>query len=133
MRVDRVRLLGALAIVITAALPAAARAQSDAKPDITGKWTFNVVYDGGSGTPTVTFKQQGDSLTGRYASTTLGEHDFKGTLKDGKLTFAFDADVQGQQFMMKFAGTVDGADTMKGTVDLGGMATGTFTGKRQKP
>ena len=89
--------------------------------------------DAGSGTPTVTFKQQGDSLSGHYSSQALGERDFTGTFKDGKISFAFSAEVQGQQFTMSFSGTMDGPDAMKGSVDLGGMATGTFSGKRQKP
>jgi len=120
----------ALLFLFTAATSLAA--QTPAAPDITGKWAFTVNTDAGSGTPTVTFTQKGDSLSGHYSSQVLGEHDFKGTLKDGKVAFAFSADVEGQQFTMSFSGTMDGADGMKGSVDLGGMATGTFTGKRQK-
>src|SRR3954469_2496571 len=78
-----------------AIVPAAARAQSEAKADVTGKWLFNVTTDAGTGTPTVTFKQQGDSLTGHYSSQTLGEADLKGTVKDGKINFAFRVEVQG--------------------------------------
>lgn len=120
----------AILLLLTAT---ALSAQAPAPPNITGAWSFTVNTDAGSGTPTVTFKQQADSLTGHYSSQVLGEHDFKGTLKDGKIAFSFSADVQGQQFTMSFSGTMDGADAMKGTVDLGGMATGTFTAKRQKP
>lgn len=87
--------------------------------------------DVGTGTPTVTFTQKGDSLTGRYSSQSLGERDFTGTLKEGKIEFGFSAEVQGQAFSMSFSGTLDGSDAMKGSIDFGGMATGTFTGKRQ--
>jgi hypothetical protein len=106
---------------------------ASAQANITGTWSFTVNTDAGSGTPTVTFKQQGDSLSGHYSSPLVGEHDFKGTLKDGKISFSFSADLQGQQLTVVYTGTMDGADAMKGSVDLGGMATGTFTGKRQKP
>ena len=102
------------------------------KVDISGKWSFSVQTDAGSGTPTVTFKQKGDSLSGRYSSQVLGERDFTGTIKNGKVDFGFTADVQGQQFVMNFSGAMDGADAMKGSIDLGGMAGGTFTAKRQK-
>jgi hypothetical protein len=37
------------------------RSAQSGKVDITGKWTFNVQTDAGSGTPTVTFKQDGSS------------------------------------------------------------------------
>ena len=112
---------------------AQAAAKSDAKVDITGKWSFTVESPAGTGTPTVTFKQKGDSISGRYSSQALGEHDFTGTLKDGKIRFGFDAESGGQAFVMAFDGTLDGADAMKGSIDFSGMATGSFAGKRQKP
>jgi hypothetical protein len=42
---------------------------------ISGTWTFDVVTDAGTGTPTVTLKQDGEKLTGHYSSQTLGEAD----------------------------------------------------------
>ena len=122
-------------LILAAALivaPAAALAQS-AAGDISGKWSFSVQSEAGTGTPTVTFVQKGDSISGRYSSQALGERDFTGTVKDGKITFAFTAELQGQQFTMTFSGTVESKDAMKGTIDFSGMATGTFTGKRAAP
>jgi hypothetical protein len=107
-------------------------AQSPAKAvDVTGKWLFTVTTDGGSGTPTVTLKQQGDSLTGHYSSQVFGEADFKGAVKDAKINFSIKAEVQGTSLVVTYSGTVESNDAMKGTVDLGGMGTGTFTAKRQ--
>jgi hypothetical protein len=123
------------AAVVAAAiamLPSAASAQA-AKTDVTGKWSFTVESPAGTGTPTVTFKQQGDTISGRYISQALGEKDFTGTLKDGKISFSFDAESGGQAFTMLFTGALDGADAMKGSIDFSGMATGSFAGKRQKP
>lgn len=119
--------------LVALALPAIAHAQGteEKKLDITGKWSFTVQSDVGTGTPTVTFKQAGDSLSGRYSSQSLGERDFTGTLKDGKIAFSFTAESGGQAFTMSFAGTMDGKDAMKGSIDFSGFATGTFTGKRQ--
>src|SRR5262245_48788643 len=120
MTVNRVRRLLALAITTTlvTALPHRAVAQGDKpapKTDVTGKWAFSVNTDLGTGTPTVTFKQQGDSVTGHYSSQTLGEVDFKGTVKEQKLTFTLKTDVQGTALTVTYSGTVDG-DSMKGTV-----------------
>ena len=108
----------------------ASAAQSSAKIDVTGKWLFNVTTSAGSGTPTVTLKQTGDSVTGHYSSQTLGETELKGTVKDGKITFHFPVSEQGTTLTVTYKGTVDTKDSMKGTVDIGGMANGTFTAKR---
>ena len=110
--------------------PATLWAQADTKIDVTGKWVFSVTTDAGTGTPAVTLKQQGDSLTGHYSSQALGEADLKGTVKDRKITFTFRIELQGTPLVVTYAGTVESNDAMKGTVDIGGAATGTFTAKR---
>jgi hypothetical protein len=127
------RPLRTLSTVLTLAIlsTSVASAQADKKIDVTGKWLFNVTSDLGTGTPTVTLKQVGDSVTGHYSSQTLGEQELKGTFKDSKLTFRIAAQADGQTFAVTYAGTMDGADAMKGTVDFAGQATGTFTAKRQ--
>jgi hypothetical protein len=127
----RFYLILSLLITIAAVLPRAAAAQADAKVDVTGKWLFNVTTSAGTGTPTVTLKQQGDSITGHYSSQTLGEADLKGTVKDRKINFSFRVDIQGTSLTVTYSGTVEGSDAMKGSADIGGQATGTFTAKRQ--
>ncbi len=98
--------------------------------DVTGTWVFDVVTDGGGGMPTLTLEQEGEVLTGHYSSANLGESDLTGTVKGAAINFSFDAEPQGQAMSVTYAGTVDG-DSMSGTVDLGGLASGTFTGERQ--
>ena len=66
------RALTVLTLVTAFAAVTAAQAVN-----VTGTWTFTVETGGGSGTPTVTFKQDGEKLTGHYSSQTLGEADFK--------------------------------------------------------
>ena len=112
-----------------------AGAQTPAAPktDLTGRWAFSVVYEGGSGSPTVTLTQKGDSLVGRYISQAFGEIDLKGTIKDGEFTFYVTTSAGGDPFTMTFEGKVEGADLLKRAVDLGGNGTATFTGTRQKP
>lgn len=127
------RLRSYLTIIVLASAIGAhgAAAQSDAKIDVTGKWVFNVTTQAGTGTPTVTLKQQGDSLTGHYSSQTLGETELKGTLKNGKIMFRFPVSAEGTTLTVTYTGTVDTKDSMKGNVDIGGMASGSFTAKRQ--
>src|SRR5262245_30927693 len=101
------------------------------KVDITGKWVFQVETSAGTGTPTVTFKQDGEKLTGHYSSMTLGEADFTGTIKGREVAFNFNADVQGMQIHVSYTATVEGKDAMKGKIEITGLGDGTFTGKRQ--
>ena len=116
-------------VVVLALFAVSAAAQG--KLNITGKWVFEVQTDAGTGTPTVTFKQDGEKVSGHYSSMTLGEADFTGTLKGQALTFNFQADLQGTAVPVTYTATVDSNTTMKGSIDIGGAATGTFTGKKQ--
>lgn len=106
-------------------------AQSGSKTNVTGKWVFQVETSAGSGTPTVTFKQEGEKLTGHYSSANLGEAELTGTVKGTAIQFAFVADVQGMKIDVAYTGTLENNDAMKGTLTLAGLGEGTFTGKRQ--
>ena len=125
-------------LMLSLLFAATATAQTGAKPvekspDVTGKWVFTNSTSYGTSNPTLVFTQKGDSVSGRYSSTSLGDHDFVGTVKDGKINFGFDAEAGGQQFYMAFHGTLDGNDAMAGTIEAAGSDFGTFSGKRQKP
>ena len=110
--------------------PTAAAAQAAGRQDVTGKWQLTVETSAGTGTPTMTLKQSGDSVTGHYSSAALGEADVKGSIKGQAITLQLNVELQGTALVVTYAGTVE-ADNMKGTVDIGGQANGTFTGKRQ--
>ena len=121
-------------LIVTATLVACVSwtlAAQGAKIDLTGKWAFTVQTDAGTGEPTVTLKQDGEKLTGHYSSQVLGEADLTGTVKGQKIEFGFTADAQGTKLEVKYSGTVESKDALKGTVDLGGLGSGTFTAKRQ--
>ena len=49
-------------ILLCVAFVMATSAQN--KVDVTGTWLFQVETSGGSGSPTFTFKQEGETLTG---------------------------------------------------------------------
>ena len=107
-------------------------AYAQAKPNITGAWLFEVTTDAGTGTPTVTFKQDGEKLTGHYSSATLGEADLTGTVKGNDVSFTFTADLGGQAAPVEYKCTIESATAMKGTLSIaGGLANGTFTGKKK--
>ena len=129
----RLRSLVMAAVLVVAAIvhPRAVTAQAPSKVDLTGKWQFSVTTDAGTGMPTITFKQQGDSLTGHYSSQVLGEAELKGAVQGRALTFVVNVEVQGAALTVTYTGTVEANDTLKGTLDLGGQASGSFTAKRQ--
>jgi hypothetical protein len=106
------RLLVPIIVLATASIPSASAAQSG-PVDLTGKWLFTVNTDGGSGTPTVTLTQKGDSLTGHYSSQLLGEADLKGTVKDGKFSFALRETCRGTAVTVTYTGTIESKDALK--------------------
>jgi hypothetical protein len=125
MRSMRFQLAAALVVVFGASLLVAGQA----KMDVTGKWAFNVETSAGAGTPSMTFKQDGEKLTGHYTGT-FGEADLTGTVKGQDITFAFSVDAQGTQITETYTGTVE-KDSMKGKLVIAGLGEGTFTAKRQ--
>lgn len=98
--------------------------------DVTGTWSFQVDSDMGSGTPTFTFKQDGSKLTGTYSGQ-LGEAPLTGTVNGDKVEFSFEVAPAGEKLTVKYAGTLDGATAMKGSVEFGGQAKGTFTATKK--
>lgn len=121
-------ILKATAVVLALALLVSPQVFAQAN-NITGEWAFNVTTDQGGGTPAITFKQDGEKLTGKYVGQ-LGSADLTGTVKGAAIEFSFTLDVQGQQAPVKYDGTIE-KNTMKGKLDIGGMITGTFTATKK--
>ncbi len=113
----------------TTKAPADAAAASD-KTDISGAWVFQVESSAGSGSPTFTFKQDGEKLAGQYKGA-FGEAPLTGTVKGGKVDFTIKVDAQGQQMTLTYTGTVEKDGSMKGTAELGEVGSATWTAKRQ--
>lgn len=113
----------------SAAAPAAGSAASGAPVDVTGTWAFEVTMNAGSGTPTMTFKQDGEKLTGRYTGI-LGEAPLAGTIKGTAIEFTIDVDVQGTAVHIVYTG-VAGKTSMKGSAKFSELGEGTFTATRK--
>ena len=121
--------VAALYLPATSLLLAAAGAQ-DKPVDVAGKWALTVETAGGTGTPSVDLKQDGETLTGTYSSEVFGEQTVAGTIKGAAITFGFTTEFQGNKVTVTYAGTAD-ATTMRGKVTIGDLGEGTFTGKKQ--
>jgi hypothetical protein len=97
--------------------------------DVSGTWLFQVETGAGSGTPTMTLKQDGGKLSGHYSGQ-LGEASLAGTVKGHAVEFSFDVSVQGTEVHVVYSGTAE-KDSMKGKVTLVDLAEGTFTAKKK--
>lgn len=109
--------------------PAMAAPATGEKMDVTGAWVFQVETSAGAGSPTFTFKQDGENITGQYKGT-FGEAPLTGTVKGTEIKFSIKASAQGQEATLTYIGTI-AKDGMKGTAQLGEMGAATWTGKRQ--
>ena len=118
-------------MVLVCDVSANLRASQAAKVDVTGVWTFTVESAAGKSNPTLTFAQDGEKLTGQYSSQLMGEAKLAGTVKGQAIEFVVSASVQGAQVELKYSGTVENKDSMKGTLSAGDLGGGTFTATRK--
>jgi hypothetical protein len=119
------------AVLVSFATASSVHGRQQGKLDLSGTWDFDVQTSAGSGTPTVTLKQNGEKLTGHYSSQTLGEADLAGTVKGTDISFTFNADVQGTSVPVSYRGTAESNTAMKGSISITGVGDGTFTAKRR--
>lgn len=100
---------------------------SIASADVSGTWTFTVDIAGmGSGTPTVVMVQDAEGgITGTYSGQ-LGNAPITGKAAGSDFEFVISSDAGS----VTYKGAVKEDGSVAGTLDLGGMASGTFTGKK---
>lgn len=96
-----------------------------ASADVSGNWVLAVSVMGQAGNAKVSMTQDGDAIKGHYAGQ-LGDTDFTGTAKGDDFEFV----IKGEAGSVTYKGTLQGDGTLKGTLDLAGMAQGTYTGKK---
>src|SRR5215831_12722561 len=97
--------------------------------DISGKWTFQVETQLGSGSPTFVFKQAGEKLTGTYTGA-FGAAELTGKVTGDDIEFTFEALIQDQKSKIVYKGKIDAAGKMKGTVEFSGLGSGSWTGSK---
>ncbi len=115
---------------MAASASAPATGATSAAANISGVWAFTVQTQMGTGTPTFTFEQKGEELTGKYSGQ-LGEAPLKGMIKGTDVNFSIKVNVQGENLEVTYTGKVEGSDQMKGTAKFGGLGEGTWTAKRK--
>lgn len=106
----------------------AATTANAADANVSGTWNMTVDVQGTSGNPTFTLQQQGTEVSGTYKGS-MGEFPVTGAVKGNEVTLKYKGNAQGFELDVTYTGVVEG-DTMKGKIDFGGMAEGSFTGKK---
>ena len=129
--IQSVVVVALLAVGMLSVRGLASCASQDKPADVAGTWAIVVETPNGSGTPSVTLKQDGEKLTGTYSSELFGEQKVTGTIKGNAISFTFTGAIEGTSVTVTYNGTVDGA-TMKGKIVLGDLGEGTFTAKKKQ-
>ena len=119
----RNRLVVALGVV-AAALVVSVTAQSN----VAGDWNMTIDSDQGSLSATMTFKQDGEKVTGSMPTDQI-TFEFEGTISDNKLELVAEIDAGGAFLEVILEATVDG-DEITGTRDFGGYGSGDITATR---
>ena len=119
----RNRLAVALGIV-AAAVVVSVTAQSN----VAGDWNMTFDSDQGSLSATMTFKQDGEKVTGSMPTDQI-TFEFEGTISDNKLELVAEIDAGGAFLEVILEATVDG-DEITGTLDFGGYGSGDITATR---
>jgi len=125
-------ILGTLLVATVAVAGLAAQSQPAPRPvDITGKWTMTLEREGGSSTPSLELKQEGEKLSGLYIGY-YGKFPITGTVKARAVEFSLKMNIDGTEVAMSFGGEIaaDG-QTMGGRADLGGMGEASWSARRQ--
>jgi len=100
-----------------------------AHTNVTGDWDVTVVSPQGTNTTPVTFKQEGDKVSGVFKGA-QGSLPFEGgTVTGSELKFTFTITTQGMQLPITLVGKIEG-ETIAGKADFGGFAEGDWTAKR---
>ena len=95
---------------------------------VAGVWNASLELEAIKGHPVLTFKQDGEKLTGTYEGR-YGASNLEGTIKDKNIQFVVTMIAEGTQTSGRFAGTVDG-ESMGGTVEFEGAGEGTWSAVR---
>ena len=95
---------------------------------MTGTWAIEAHHAAGTSNPTATITQTGEKLSGKYVGS-YGDSDLTGSIKGREFTFTVEIGTE-QKVRVVYTGTLDG-DAIKGTLSMGEMGEGTFTGKRK--
>ena len=98
---------------------------------IAGKWQITGDVVGNAVKTMCTFIQGSATLMGNCANDEGAPRVLTGEVKEGKVTFQYEIDYEGQQLTLIYSATFVSPMELKGTIDVKPVnATGTFTAER---
>jgi hypothetical protein len=98
--------------------------------NVSGQWQFQVKAPVGSGEAAFTLRQDAEKITGHYSGP-LGDADVSGSITGQKIVLSVTHEKSGKRMQETFAGTIENANSITGTLTQQYMGDGTFTAKRQ--
>ena len=99
-------------------------------PTVDGQCDVHANVGGTASDMTCTFTSKDADVTGTCESDQFS-HDVTGKVDGKTITWQFNTPWEGQTLTVTYSGTLDGADKMKGTVDVQPLSvTGDFTAAR---
>src|SRR5947209_7567186 len=116
------RLLTITAFILMSAIAALAA-------DITGTWAISVETPNGKRDSTITFKQDGETLTGTMKGQN-GDTPLTGTIKGNDVTFSVTREFGGQSMKIDYTAKVDGSK-LNGNLKFGDQGEIPFTGEKK--
>jgi hypothetical protein len=125
----RKHIITAITITTAAFLLVASASVGAQTANVAGNWKLTLETPNGPANPSLVLKQDGEKLTGTYKGR-FGESPLEGAVKGKEIKFTVKVNAQGQEFLLEYAGAVDG-DTMKGKVKFGDMGEADFSGKKE--
>lgn len=120
------RILGTA--VLCLACVALLSASAAAPANVAGQWNFTVELSMGTGRPLVTFKQDGEKITGTYEGR-YGKSALEGTVKENHIEFTVTVVAEGTTVSGVFSGEYE-KDSMSGTVQYEGAGDGSWSAVR---
>ncbi len=102
------------ALLVVSCTAAAARAAAD--PNGTWKWTFTT-QNGQEIAISATLKAEGEKLSGKVARNDQSTDITDGTFKNDEVSFSVERERNGQKFVSKYKGKVEG-DSINGKIEI---------------
>jgi len=97
---------------------------------VEGKWSASLQLESINSSPSLTFKQEGEKLTGSYQGY-YGTSPLEGQVKENEIAFTVTMTIEGAKISGYFTGKVDG-DSMGGAVEFEGAGSGKWNAVRAK-
>ena len=98
--------------------------------NVSGNWELQMAWPEATSTGVCTFKQERDTLTGTCGSAT-DRFPVMGRVEGNRLSWQVNVTQDGSTGQMEFSGELDGqGTTIRGTCNIVGANSGTFTMKR---